>query len=723
MRKLAVERRNGLGGEFLDGLATTAVRIGWTARHLSVGTPPAPDELAVVWNGRSIRPVGPLLYAEFGWLPRWDFQLSPAGINADSHVAPFVWDGKPLAPADAAMVERRLEEIRQGGWDKPLYMQTGAAGVDDLPAEFLLVPLQVERDTNIQRHVPLRYRQMQAFVDDVGRADPPWPVIFKQHPADHANAQLRLRLLRKQDQVRPHARGNIHQLLKCGRCRGIVSLNSNVVHDGMLWDVPAVVLGRNVWPSTPPSPFLTALPEDWSQLVAHGSEPQAIACRAAYAHHLIKSQWTAADVKDPARVEEILSRLPMLGTPVRRWESPPRQLLPRPVRPRRSLAPRRAALVKGPGAGTAAPGDGSPAMASRPPAEPTAPPRPVAPSAVKAPPRDRGERNDALAAPPSAAAVTSSQPRPPRVNVVAANLGWFCEELQRHFLAASRSDLEVTVSQRPQREAAAWIFLRAEEAATTPDPARTVVQIHDGTVGADRYRPGGERAHVAACGAVVLAQPGQRQLLAAAGVDVAGKLVIERPIGAPAALAARRRLARRFTIANVGRPSSPSAHPWRSGDWFVDVVERLGYGLQVVLIGEGLEHQHRRLLRSRVQCRYFPRSRNGAQHVLRHYHDVDCVVIPPAADPWPLCLFEAMASGVPVVSAPVGWAPQLVRDGETGFLVGSVDEAVQAIERVRAERAAWLARRGAIREAIAGTSLESWVQANLDAALRLAAAA
>src|SRR6202166_611826 len=47
-----------------------------------------------------------------------------------------------------------------------------------------------------------------------------------------------------------------------------------------------------------------------------------------------------------------------------------------------------------------------------------------------------------------------------------------------------------------------------------------------------------------------------------------------------------------------------------------------------------------------------------------------------------LVLAEANAAGVPVVAMDLGSCREVIKDGETGFLVASVDQAVQAVERV-----------------------------------------
>jgi glycosyltransferase involved in cell wall biosynthesis len=47
-----------------------------------------------------------------------------------------------------------------------------------------------------------------------------------------------------------------------------------------------------------------------------------------------------------------------------------------------------------------------------------------------------------------------------------------------------------------------------------------------------------------------------------------------------------------------------------------------------------------------------------------------------------LVLAEANAAGVPVIAMDLGSCREVIEDGETGFLVASVEEAVEALERV-----------------------------------------
>jgi glycosyltransferase involved in cell wall biosynthesis len=50
-------------------------------------------------------------------------------------------------------------------------------------------------------------------------------------------------------------------------------------------------------------------------------------------------------------------------------------------------------------------------------------------------------------------------------------------------------------------------------------------------------------------------------------------------------------------------------------------------------------------------------------------------------EPFGFSVVEAMASGTPVIAHPRGSMPEVIQDGVGGFLVGSVDDAVRAVER------------------------------------------
>lgn len=74
----------------------------------------------------------------------------------------------------------------------------------------------------------------------------------------------------------------------------------------------------------------------------------------------------------------------------------------------------------------------------------------------------------------------------------------------------------------------------------------------------------------------------------------------------------------------------------------------------------------------------------GDPHALLAASDIVCLTTT-APDPLPRAVLEAMAAGLPVVTFRTGGAPEMVSDGETGFVVDTADE------RAMADRVARLA--------------------------------
>jgi glycosyltransferase involved in cell wall biosynthesis len=66
------------------------------------------------------------------------------------------------------------------------------------------------------------------------------------------------------------------------------------------------------------------------------------------------------------------------------------------------------------------------------------------------------------------------------------------------------------------------------------------------------------------------------------------------------------------------------------------------------------------------------------------YTDLDVVVISSNNEGTPVSAIEAMAAGRPVVATRVGGLPDVISDGETGYLVapGNVEQLASAVERV-----------------------------------------
>lgn len=51
-------------------------------------------------------------------------------------------------------------------------------------------------------------------------------------------------------------------------------------------------------------------------------------------------------------------------------------------------------------------------------------------------------------------------------------------------------------------------------------------------------------------------------------------------------------------------------------------------------------------------------------------------------EPFGIVMIEAMACGTPVIAYPFGSVPEIIAEGVNGFVVGSIDEAVHAVQRI-----------------------------------------
>ncbi|MGD9359119.1 MAG: glycosyltransferase [Desulfobacterales bacterium] len=642
--KVVVEKhRIGIIKDFMDAFSGTAARLGYKVSRHVANNIKRKDALSVVWNGRRHRSAGPTLYCEHGWLPRWYYQLSFLGINADSHIAPFRWNGKPLTDAQQKKLARHIDTIKTKGPVEYGYMQTERGALKDLPSEFFLVPLQIESDTNIQRHVPTGLNRMQNLVDYVEGSNPPYPVIFKQHPADcrRGNSHLRLRIRRSADTIQTHGKGNIHQILKSGRCKGIISLNSNVVHDGLLWDVPAIALGKNVWPQIS-GPFMTRLPERWDEFNDYFARDDVSKIRAAYAHYLMQNQWSLADVQDGEKIASLL----------RCADS-------------KSLK--------------------SVSLATR-------------------------------------GSITPGMKKLFEINIVAENKGWLFEDFKTHFSNTHWTNARIITSDRPAKKADTWIFLRTKEAAHTPNPKRTIVQIHD-MYDNGMYRKNGERFGATKCKGFVLTNPDQQYILEASGVNLDEKLLFCRPIGPQKSFTPRRSLSGRFSIGWVGRPVTFMGEDIKRITWFVEAVSKVAipsHKFEVVFMGERLEPFCSEMQKLKVHHRYYPRKHVPIEQYPRLYHNLDCLVITACQAARPMSLFEALASGVPVVSTPVGWAKEWIRNEKNGYLVKDVAEISRALQAIYEKREDWFKKREKIPAVLKGFTLESWLEENIRMAVRVA---
>ena len=163
----------------------------------------------------------------------------------------------------------------------------------------------------------------------------------------------------------------------------------------------------------------------------------------------------------------------------------------------------------------------------------------------------------------------------------------------------------------------------------------------------------------------------------------------------------RRRLgidADRFVVGWFGRMTAVK----RTDDLLAALAALCGRGVDAVLllVGDGDD-------RVRLEQRAFDLGLARSCLFLGYQEDVaawyaicDAVVLSSASEGTPVTIIEALAAGRPVVATRVGGVPDVVEDGETGFLVGRGDTAAMA------ERLEVLARDPALRTSMGETGRE-----------------
>ena len=110
--------------------------------------------------------------------------------------------------------------------------------------------------------------------------------------------------------------------------------------------------------------------------------------------------------------------------------------------------------------------------------------------------------------------------------------------------------------------------------------------------------------------------------------------------------------------------------------------------------------------------------------VIRMYRTHDILLWLPTYEGFGLVLIEAMSQRLPVVATPVGCAPSVVRDGETGVLVPARDPeaAAAAVERLMDDAALRHAIGEAARRAVEGMTWTATARTTLDVYARAIAA-
>jgi colanic acid/amylovoran biosynthesis glycosyltransferase len=157
------------------------------------------------------------------------------------------------------------------------------------------------------------------------------------------------------------------------------------------------------------------------------------------------------------------------------------------------------------------------------------------------------------------------------------------------------------------------------------------------------------------------------------GVDLARFPLVDRRGREPA-----------MRILNVGRTV-----PEKGQGLLIEAVAELaarGVGARLTIVGGGPQLDDLRALAERLGVADSVDFTGpvGQGEILSHYERADVFAMPSFAEGIPVVLMEAMATGLPVVSTHIAGIPELVANGQSGFLVppGRTDVLRDALERV-----------------------------------------
>ncbi|MBI2105483.1 glycosyltransferase family 4 protein, partial [Candidatus Woesearchaeota archaeon] len=107
--------------------------------------------------------------------------------------------------------------------------------------------------------------------------------------------------------------------------------------------------------------------------------------------------------------------------------------------------------------------------------------------------------------------------------------------------------------------------------------------------------------------------------------------------------------------------------------------------LNFVFIGpdEGKAEEVKEIIKDSPRMHYFGPIK-GKENIAEMYQAADVFVMPSYREGLPLCLFEAMSCGLPIVASPVNGIPFEMKDNENGFFVnyGDIDSLKEKILKV-----------------------------------------
>ncbi len=294
----------------LKTLLITLRKMGYT-----VGVPyNSKVDRVIYWSAKRINPefFDKKIIMEHGWIPRSTYQISKLGSNTQGHYAKN-YQYKPLTETEKGYVLQYIAKLRKN-YNPDL--KKVKKFKEKIIESFILVPFQQAGDFNL-KHSNTSFKKFygngaeanlifkQGWIDYLKQYKFPYKLLFKQHPVDKRHTLDKdLKLPKNSNIILERHQISIHEIFASGLCKAIVSLNSNSVHEALIYNIPVICLDKLVWnDNTTPRPFAKDIKKINTIINTKPLENDIIL---AYLYHLIKNQWTLKDLQNPLMVEKLI---------------------------------------------------------------------------------------------------------------------------------------------------------------------------------------------------------------------------------------------------------------------------------------------------------------------------------------------------------------------------------------------------------------------------------
>jgi len=260
------------------------------------------------WCGKGLnyKSNSKLIILEHGWIPRWSYQMSNLGTNSQGHYAtahiPNTYLGmskeKIMKTMNSYLIN--LQNIYKLNLER-----------FDVTYPFILVPFQLATDINLKQsntefakyYKTSNLEFAQALIDYIYSFNLPYHIIFKQHPTDSTDlTKLKIRaidlLISASDKI------SVHSLFATGQCKLTIGINSNTLHEALIWRIPVIALGDLIWHKDIKN---RPLEKDVNKFKEAIQEYSGLDSKVYYyLYHIIRNQWFLSDFQNPLIVQRIL---------------------------------------------------------------------------------------------------------------------------------------------------------------------------------------------------------------------------------------------------------------------------------------------------------------------------------------------------------------------------------------------------------------------------------